>query len=99
MSSLPRFGVRFVVVVEVWPRVCGAGEVRVFGQVDVPVTEKRVKTNPMSHYRSLWRVTQEGWPYDKAYTEMRRYWFGPKFVNLSGAVRERAEVKNWIFCR
>jgi protein tyrosine phosphatase (PTP) superfamily phosphohydrolase (DUF442 family) len=42
----------------------------------------------------IWRVTQEGWPYDKAYAEMRKYWFTPAFVRLAHAVRERAEVKN-----
>jgi protein tyrosine/serine phosphatase len=37
----------------------------------------------------IWRVTHEGWNYDKAYQEMRRYYFSPKFTQLSGAVRER----------
>lgn len=41
----------------------------------------------------IWRVTQEGWNYDEAYKEMRKYWFTPKFVNLSGAVKEYAENK------
>jgi protein tyrosine/serine phosphatase len=39
----------------------------------------------------IWRVTHDGWTYDKAYKEMRQYWFNPKFENLSGAVRERAK--------
>ncbi len=39
----------------------------------------------------IWRVTQEGWNYDDAYKEMRKYWFTPKFVKLSGAVKEHAE--------
>ncbi len=39
----------------------------------------------------IWRVTQEGWNYDDAYKEMRKYWFTPKFVKLSGAVKEYAE--------
>lgn len=38
----------------------------------------------------IWRVTQEGWSYEDAYKEMRKYWFTPKFTNLSGAVKERA---------
>ncbi len=36
----------------------------------------------------IWRVTQDGWQYDKTYKEMRGYWFTPKFTNLSGAVHE-----------
>lgn len=36
----------------------------------------------------IWRVTQEGWNYDDTYKEMRKYWFTPKFVKLSGAVKE-----------
>lgn len=38
----------------------------------------------------IWRVTQEGWSYDDTYKEMRKYWFTPKFTNLSNAVKERA---------
>ena len=38
----------------------------------------------------IWRVTQEGMSYDDAYKEMRKYWFTPKFTNLSNAVKERA---------
>lgn len=38
----------------------------------------------------LWRVTHDGWNYDQAYKEMRRYWFTPKFTNLSGTVAEYA---------
>ena len=41
----------------------------------------------------IWRVTQEGWNYDEAYKEMRKYWFTPKFVNLSAAVKKYAENK------
>ncbi|MBY0549146.1 MAG: tyrosine-protein phosphatase [Candidatus Obscuribacterales bacterium] len=39
----------------------------------------------------IWRVTEEKWNYDAAYKEMRKYWFTPKFTNLSGAVRKYAE--------
>ncbi len=39
----------------------------------------------------IWRVTQEGWNYDDTYKEMRKYWFTPKFTNLSGAVKEHVD--------
>lgn len=39
----------------------------------------------------IWRVSQENWNYDDTYKEMRKYWFTPKFVKLSGAVKEYAE--------
>lgn len=42
----------------------------------------------------IWRVTQDGWNYEDAYKEMRKYWFTPKFVNLSSAVKEYAAQKN-----
>jgi len=38
----------------------------------------------------IWRVSEDGYSYDKAYKEMRKYYFGPKFVQLSGAVKKRA---------
>ncbi|MBK9769302.1 MAG: dual specificity protein phosphatase family protein [Candidatus Obscuribacter sp.] len=38
----------------------------------------------------IWRVTEDNYSYDQAYKEMRKYWFGPKFVNLSQAVQKRA---------
>lgn len=38
----------------------------------------------------IWRVKRDGYDYDKAYQEMRKYWFTPKFTNLSGAVRTAA---------
>lgn len=38
----------------------------------------------------IWRVTEDNYSYDQAYKEMRKYWFGPKFVNLSQAVQRRA---------
>jgi tyrosine-protein phosphatase SIW14 len=41
----------------------------------------------------VWRVSQEGWSYDDAYKEMRKYFFGPKFINLSNTVREYATKK------
>ena len=39
----------------------------------------------------IWRVMRDGYDYDTAYKEMRKYWFTPKFTNLSGAVRTAAE--------
>jgi protein tyrosine/serine phosphatase len=39
----------------------------------------------------IWRVSHEGWSYDKAYEEMHKYFFGPKFTALSGAVRQAAK--------
>lgn len=41
----------------------------------------------------IWRVVEDGYDYDEAYKEMRKYWFTPKFTNLSGAVRQRARAK------
>jgi protein tyrosine/serine phosphatase len=38
----------------------------------------------------LWRVTHDSYNYDDAYKEMRKYYFGPKFTNLSGAVKQYA---------
>jgi tyrosine-protein phosphatase SIW14 len=38
----------------------------------------------------IWRVTEDGYSFQKAYQEMRKYYFGPQFTLLSGAVRERA---------
>jgi hypothetical protein len=38
----------------------------------------------------IWRVTEDGYSYPQAYTEMRKYWFGPQFKELSGAVQKRA---------
>ncbi|HNB25303.1 MAG TPA: tyrosine-protein phosphatase [Candidatus Melainabacteria bacterium] len=42
----------------------------------------------------IWRVKRDGYDYDTAYKEMRKYWFTPKFTNLSGAVRTAAEEKS-----
>lgn len=39
----------------------------------------------------VWRVTHDGWDYPRAYEEMRKYYFSPKFTNLSGTVRRYAE--------
>lgn len=41
----------------------------------------------------IWRVTHDGWTYDQAYQEMRKYYFGPKFTQLSGSVKEYALTK------
>jgi protein tyrosine/serine phosphatase len=38
----------------------------------------------------IWRVKRDGYDYDSAYQEMRKYWFTPKFTNLSGAVKTAA---------
>lgn len=42
----------------------------------------------------IWRVMRDGYDYDTAYKEMRKYWFTPKFTNLSGAVRSAAGTKS-----
>jgi len=42
----------------------------------------------------IWRVTHENWDYDKTYQEMRKYFFTPKFTNLSGAVKQYADDKS-----
>jgi protein tyrosine/serine phosphatase len=38
----------------------------------------------------IWRVSQDGFSYDQAYKEMRQYYFGPQFKQLSQAVKQRA---------
>lgn len=38
----------------------------------------------------IWRVTEDGYSYPQAYAEMRKYWFGPQFKELSGAVQKQA---------
>ncbi len=40
----------------------------------------------------IWRVTEDGYTYPQAYTEMRKYWFGPQFKELSGAVQKSASL-------
>jgi protein tyrosine/serine phosphatase len=42
----------------------------------------------------IWRVTEDGWDYDGAYKEMRKYWFTPKFTKLSGSVEKYAQTKH-----
>ena len=37
----------------------------------------------------IWRVTQQGWTFPQAWTEMRKYGFDPRWTHLTGAVRER----------
>ncbi len=39
----------------------------------------------------IYRVTRDGWTYGQAYKEMRKYWFTPKFTQLSGAVKKYAD--------
>ena len=41
----------------------------------------------------VWRVTHDGWNYTKAYEEMRKYYFTPKFTNLSDTVKKYADKK------
>lgn len=38
----------------------------------------------------IWRVQEDGFTYKEAYKEMRKYYFGPQFLRLSGAVKARA---------
>jgi protein tyrosine/serine phosphatase len=38
----------------------------------------------------IWRVARENWDYPTAYKEMRQYYFGPKYIKLSGAVEKYA---------
>lgn len=38
----------------------------------------------------IWRVSRDGWTYPQAYKEMRRYYFGPQFKELSQAVKQQA---------
>lgn len=38
----------------------------------------------------IWRVTHDGYNYKDAYKEMRQYYFGPQFKELSAAVQKRA---------
>lgn len=41
----------------------------------------------------IWRVTHDNYDYDKAYQEMRKYFFNTKFTKLSGAVKQYADDK------
>ena len=38
----------------------------------------------------IWRVTHDRWSYQKAYDEMRKYYFGPHYKDLANAVKTRA---------
>ncbi len=42
----------------------------------------------------IWRVTHDNFDYDKAYQEMRKYFFNTKFTKLSGAVKQYADDKS-----
>jgi protein tyrosine/serine phosphatase len=35
----------------------------------------------------IWRVVNDGWSYDQAFGEMRKYYFNPKFTLLSDTVK------------
>ena len=39
----------------------------------------------------IYRVTQDGWAFPRAFAEMRQDGFNPRWVNLTEAVRERAK--------
>jgi protein tyrosine phosphatase (PTP) superfamily phosphohydrolase (DUF442 family) len=41
----------------------------------------------------IWRVTHDNYSYDDAYKEMRKYYFSPKFTELSGTVKRLANPK------
>lgn len=41
----------------------------------------------------VWRVARDGWNYDDAYKEMRKYYFGPKYTQLSGTVKNAGKYK------
>jgi protein tyrosine/serine phosphatase len=41
----------------------------------------------------IWRVSRDSWDYPTTYQEMRKYYFGPKFTRLSGAVEQYANAK------
>ena len=41
----------------------------------------------------IWRVTHDGWTYDKAYEEMRKYNFKPKYSLLSNTVKAYATAQ------
>jgi protein-tyrosine phosphatase len=36
----------------------------------------------------IWRVARDKWDYPSTYKEMRQYYFGPKYTQLSGAVQK-----------
>ncbi len=39
----------------------------------------------------VYRVTHDKYSYDDAFKEMRKYWFGVRFTNLSGTVKKYAD--------
>lgn len=39
----------------------------------------------------IWRVTQQGWSFDRAWNEMRRYGFKPFLKDLKSSVEKRAK--------
>jgi tyrosine-protein phosphatase SIW14 len=41
----------------------------------------------------IWRVAKDGWNYDQAYREMRKYYFGPQFKELSDTVQQYASPR------
>jgi len=40
----------------------------------------------------IFRTSHDGWSYERAYREMRKYYFSPKFTELSGAVGKYARM-------
>ncbi len=38
----------------------------------------------------IWRVTQQGWTFERAWAEMRKYGFHPRWKKLTQAVRQLA---------
>ncbi len=42
----------------------------------------------------IWRVTHDHYSYPKAYSEMRKYYFSPKFTQLSGTVKQYSKNQN-----
>ncbi|MDZ4837816.1 MAG: dual specificity protein phosphatase family protein [Candidatus Melainabacteria bacterium] len=38
----------------------------------------------------IWRVARDNWAFDDTYKEMRKYYFGPKYLKLRNAVKERS---------
>jgi protein tyrosine/serine phosphatase len=42
----------------------------------------------------IYRVTQQGWSYDRTYKEMRQYGFKPHYTKLAEAVRQRTSEKH-----
>jgi len=38
----------------------------------------------------IYRVARDGWGFDDTYKEMRKYWFGQKYLKLKAAVKDRS---------